>query len=255
MAVRAGCDLIGARRRWSRHSRVRPSRMAQGSPPGDRRQALGYRVGRCGHGWCGYPCRCACGGRARPARAAAGVVELPDDPHRLRRAGLAGWAPWSGSVLKDRGARGGLDPVAAGPWGGGAGGLSAQPAVRRHAGKSDQIDAEAAARAVQAGAVLGRPKTTEGRVEMLRVLRVARRSAVKARTQAANQLHALVITAPDPLRGELRELGLARLVARAGRFRSGSCRKLRPQRPNWPCDWLPSATSSGAGASHLTAAG
>src|SRR4029450_9300752 len=61
----------------------------------------------------------------------------------------------------------------------------------------------------------------------LRALRVARRSAVKARTQAANQLHALVITAPDPLRGELRGLGLAGLVARAARLRPG----LRPQTP------------------------
>jgi transposase len=99
--------------------------------------------------------------------------------------------------------------------------------LRRHAGKSDRIDAEAAARAVQAGAALGRPKSTDGQVEMLRALRVARRSAVKARTQAANQLHALVITAPDPLRGELRGLGLAGLVARAARLRPGP----RPQTP------------------------
>ena len=62
---------------------------------------------------------------------------------------------------------------------------------------------------------------------MLRAVRVVRRSAVKARTQAANQLHALVITAPDQLRGELRGLGLARLVARAVRLRPGPC----PQTP------------------------
>jgi len=99
--------------------------------------------------------------------------------------------------------------------------------LRRHAGKSDQIDAEAAARAVQAGVALGRPKTTDGQVEMLRAVRVVRSSAVKARTQAANQLHALVITAPDPLRSELRGLGLARLVARAAKFRPGPC----PQTP------------------------
>ena len=99
--------------------------------------------------------------------------------------------------------------------------------LRRHVGKSDQIDAEAAARAVQSGVALGRPRTTDGQVEMVRAVRVARRSAVKARTQAANQLHALVITAPDPLRGELRGLGLARLVARAARFRPGPC----PQTP------------------------
>jgi transposase len=43
----------------------------------------------------------------------------------------------------------------------------------------------------------------------------------------APELHALVITAPDPLRGELRGLGLAGLVAGAARFRPGP----RPQTP------------------------
>jgi hypothetical protein len=72
--------------------------------------------------------------------------------------------------------------------------------ARRRRGKSDPYDAEAAARAVQAGAASGQPKAGDGRVEMIRALRLARRSAMKARTQAANQLHALVITAPDDLR-------------------------------------------------------
>jgi transposase len=57
---------------------------------------------------------------------------------------------------------------------------------------------------------------------MIRLLRVARRSALKARTQAANQLHALVLTAPDPLRARLRGLGLEGLVAVAAAFRPGS---------------------------------
>jgi transposase len=55
-------------------------------------------------------------------------------------------------------------------------------------GKSDPIDAEAAARAVSAGTATGRPKGADGEVEMIRALRAARRSAVKARAQAANQL-------------------------------------------------------------------
>ena len=54
-------------------------------------------------------------------------------------------------------------------------------------GKSDPIDAEAAARAVLAGTATGRPKGADGKVEMIRALRTARRSAVKARAQAANQ--------------------------------------------------------------------
>src|SRR5829696_3821672 len=64
--------------------------------------------------------------------------------------------------------------------------------ARRRRGKSDPLDADAAARAVQAGTVIGQPKAGDGRVEMIRTLRLARRSAMKARTQAANQLHALV---------------------------------------------------------------
>ena len=65
------------------------------------------------------------------------------------------------------------------------------------------MDAEAAARAVLAGEATTPPKTANGTVEMLRVLRVARRSAIKARSQAANQLHSLLVTAPDPLRHQL----------------------------------------------------
>jgi transposase len=92
---------------------------------------------------------------------------------------------------------------------------------RRRRGKSDPTDAEAAARAVLAGTAMGQPKAADGRVEMIRLLRVARRSALKARTQAANQLHALVLTAPDSLRARLRGLTLERLVAVAAAFRPG----------------------------------
>ena len=58
----------------------------------------------------------------------------------------------------------------------------------RRNGKSDHADAEAAARAVLAGEAAGMPKSADGEVEMIRVLRATRRAAVKARTQAANQL-------------------------------------------------------------------
>ena len=78
--------------------------------------------------------------------------------------------------------------------------------LRRRRGKSDPVDAEAAARAVLAGTATGEPKAGDGPVEMIRALRVARQSAVKARTQAANQLRALVVTAPDALRARLRGL-------------------------------------------------
>jgi transposase len=96
---------------------------------------------------------------------------------------------------------------------------------RRHLrrnGKSDPIDAEAAARAVLAGEAVGEPKSGDGRVEMIRVLRSARQSAVKARSQAANQLQALLVTAPEDLRHRLRQLPTKELVATCARFRLGS---------------------------------
>ena len=94
---------------------------------------------------------------------------------------------------------------------------------RRRFGKHDTADAESAARTVQAGTAVGQPKSADGTVEMLRALRVARRSAVKACTQAANQLRALVFTAPEGLRAEVRGLSTAKLVATAARFRPGRC--------------------------------
>src|SRR5215210_6476532 len=95
---------------------------------------------------------------------------------------------------------------------------------RRHLkrnGKSDPKDAEAAARAVLAGETAGEPKSADGQVEMIRVLRAARQSAVKARSQAANQLQALLVTAPEELRHSLRERPTKGLVATCARFRPG----------------------------------
>lgn len=94
---------------------------------------------------------------------------------------------------------------------------------RRRRGKADSFDAEAAARAVQAGTASGQAKAGDGRVEAIRALRLARRSAMKARTQAANQLHALLITAPDGLRTALRGLSTAALVGTAARLRPSAC--------------------------------
>ena len=93
--------------------------------------------------------------------------------------------------------------------------------TRRRQGKSDPIDAEAAARAALAGQGLVRPKAADGTVEMLRVLRMARRSAIKARTQTVQQLDSLVVTAPDQLRAKLRHLSLEQLVAVAAGLRPG----------------------------------
>jgi transposase len=91
--------------------------------------------------------------------------------------------------------------------------------TRHRRGKSDSVDAEAAARAVLAGTATAQPKAGTGAMEMVRTLRVARQSAIKARTQAANALHALVVTAPDAMRSDLRRLKISQLVATAAAFR------------------------------------
>lgn len=87
-------------------------------------------------------------------------------------------------------------------------------AARRHRGKSDPEDAYAAATAVASGRATALPRARTGAVEAIRAIRIARRSAGKARTQTANQIHALVVTAPTDLRDEVRGWSLTRLAAR-----------------------------------------
>ena len=98
--------------------------------------------------------------------------------------------------------------------------------VRYRKGKSDPTDAEMAARAVLSGVADGTPKSGEGEVEMIRMLKSTKNSAVKARTQAVNQMKALVLTAPAELREKLDGLTTSALVQR--------CRGFRPGRPDNP---------------------
>ena len=93
--------------------------------------------------------------------------------------------------------------------------------TRYRKGKSDPTDAEMAARAVLAGVANATPKSGEGEIEMIRMLKSTKGSAVKARTQAVNQIKALIVTAPLELRHELVGLDVSRLVARCARFRPG----------------------------------
>jgi transposase len=92
--------------------------------------------------------------------------------------------------------------------------------TRRDQGKSDPIDACAAARAAASGRASGTPKTRTGDVESVRVLRVARTGAVRARAKALTQLKALIVTAPDALRAQLTGLDGPRLVTTCARLRS-----------------------------------
>ncbi|MHB8619211.1 MAG: IS110 family RNA-guided transposase [Chloroflexota bacterium] len=93
--------------------------------------------------------------------------------------------------------------------------------TRRHNGKSDPADADAAASAVLSGDAVGLPKSGDDKVEMVRVLRVAGKTAVKARTQAMNALKAVVVTAPAELRESLRTLSATALVQKCARLRPG----------------------------------
>ena len=91
--------------------------------------------------------------------------------------------------------------------------------VRRRHGKTDVVDAIAAARAVLSGEATATPKTHDGPVEALRLLKTLQRSGNKARTQALNQLHAVVLTAPTELRERLRDLKTRELLATCAAFR------------------------------------
>jgi len=94
--------------------------------------------------------------------------------------------------------------------------------TRRSRGKSDPVDAEAAARAVLSGEARAIAKDGHDLVGMISSLRVARRSAVKMRTQIANQMHALLITAPSELRERLRTLSRGQLIGTAASMRPGA---------------------------------
>jgi len=94
-------------------------------------------------------------------------------------------------------------------------------ATRRRLGKSDPTDAEMAARAVLAGVARNQPKSGLDEVEMIRMLKSTKDSAMKSRTQAINQMKALVVTAPVELRVALRGLTTRKLVARCAGWRNG----------------------------------
>lgn len=90
-------------------------------------------------------------------------------------------------------------------------------ALRRLRGKSDPLDAYAAARTALAEPTHPVPKHADGPVEAIRYLVVARRSAVKARTAAQVQIKSPLVTAPEPLRTKLRDLGDRALIASLAR--------------------------------------
>jgi transposase len=154
-----------------------------------------------------------------------GVETFPASRHGYRR--LLSWMQSHGEVI-------GVGVEGCGSWGAGLARHLAERAVkvvevnrpnrqkRRLRGKSDPVDAEAAARAVLCGEATVTPKTGTGPVEALRQLRVARAGAVKARISAANQLHSLCDAPPETIRAQLRRLPLRQKVEICERWRPGS---------------------------------
>ena len=94
-------------------------------------------------------------------------------------------------------------------------------AERRLRGKDDSLDAIRAARTALASEMLALPRAGQRR-EALRLLLIARRSAVDVRREALVQLRSVIVTAPDGLRDDLRGLPVGRLLVRCSRLRRSS---------------------------------
>jgi transposase len=92
---------------------------------------------------------------------------------------------------------------------------------RRRRGKSDVLDAENAARAVQAGLARYAPRDTDGQVGMIRAVKIAKDGAIKSRTVAMVSLKSVLVTAPPALREELQPLPNMALIRRCATLRPG----------------------------------
>lgn len=93
--------------------------------------------------------------------------------------------------------------------------------TRRRKGKSDPTDAIAAAKAVISGDATAEPKSKDGAVESIRLIKIALRSAINSRTQAANQIHSVIDTAPDQEREQWRNKSIVTICKAASRCRPG----------------------------------
>ena len=91
--------------------------------------------------------------------------------------------------------------------------------TRHRQGKSDPVDAVAAARAALAGTATGSPKSRDGNVEAIRVLMIARRSAVDTRIETLNQLRHLTFTATPEIRAKFTGLTAISLANRTSSLR------------------------------------
>ncbi len=92
---------------------------------------------------------------------------------------------------------------------------------RRNNGKDDTLDAESAARSVLSGVATAIPKSADGTAEMVRQIKIARDTAIKARSAAIVTLKTLLVNAPGALREALEPLTDRKLIERCAALRPG----------------------------------
>jgi transposase len=168
--------------------------------------------------------RLAGASRARDDQPAASADRVPVQQHQTTPAGHGVTDGGSGddqqpSVVTEAGAvvgvplhvgERGVLPRGQQPW--------RRWGISGEAAPSDPLDAQNAARAVLSGRARARAKTGDGPVQIARMYKLTKVSAVKARTQAINQLKAVLVTADPVLREELAGLGNAELFRTCAQF-------------------------------------
>ena len=90
---------------------------------------------------------------------------------------------------------------------------------RRRRGKNDDLDAQNAAHAAFAGKRTVTPKSRDGMIESLRVLKAYRKTAIAARRVALQMIHNTIVCAPDELREVLRKLTRMQLIRMVAAWR------------------------------------
>jgi transposase len=85
--------------------------------------------------------------------------------------------------------------------------------ARRLQGKTDPLDAYQAAESVLSGQAGVTPKSRDGAVESLRVLRAERATAMRARVAVMTQVKAILVTAPEAIRARYRAMTNPALMA------------------------------------------
>ena len=187
-----------------------------------------------GGGWDRHPQGSTCGGGDRHRRDGVGHAQLLHHPRRLPGPGAVDARPsgrWPGSGWRAPAA---TAPGSAGTWPMPASrcwrstGRTGRTAAAR--GKDDDLDAISAARAALHGRRVSIPKSKDGAVESLRVLRVTRQTAIRARRNALQLLRMTIVAAPEELRDQVRNLTRMQLIRTCAAWRPETTNCRRPGR-------------------------